>query len=83
MGWLCFFFFAALAVPAIVKGLIQAAKNKESAELRQKDPELWLRAKQIEHEERLMEHQKRVTSHNGIRTGIGIGAFILRILMKG
>ena len=82
MGWLCFFFFMVLAVPAIVKGLKESAKNKELEDLKQKNPEVWVQLKQMEHEERLIEHEKHQMRHDSMKTGVGIGAYLLRIFTK-
>jgi hypothetical protein len=72
----------ALAVPAIVKGLKESAKIKELEDLKQNNPQAWVQLKQMEHEERLIEHEKHQMRHDKMKTGVGIGAFILRIITK-
>lgn len=86
MEWLCFLFFLAMAAAPIAKAITEAARRKEQDEMKQQHPELWVQLKQLEVEERLMEHQKEQQKqqirHDQLKTGIGFGATLLRILTK-
>jgi len=86
MEWLCFLFFLALAVPAVVKALTEAAKKRELEQLKQQNPELWVQLKQMEHEQAMIqqqtEQQKKQIQHDRVKTGIGIGFQILQWMTK-
>jgi hypothetical protein len=66
-------------VPFVIKAMKKASKDRENAELKQRDPEKWMRLQEMEHERQMMQHQKRMMTHDGMKTGIGL---ILRFLTK-
>jgi hypothetical protein len=82
MGLLCFLFVLALAVPAIIKGITEAARKKEEAQLKKDNPKVWLRLKEIEHDKERMAHEQQLEKHQSARQAAGIAAFLIRILTK-
>jgi hypothetical protein len=89
LGMVCLLWVVLMATPLIIRLVMNANKakaaaeaKKEAAELRQRDPEKWMRLQEIEHEKKKMEHEQRVMRHDGMKTSLGVGAFILRMLLK-
>ena len=82
-GWLCgAFIIFGIAVPAIMKAVKAAAKEREEANLKANHPEMWLRQQEMAHEKQMMEHNEKMMRHEGMRTGAGIIATILRIFTQ-
>ena len=59
-------------VPTAIKLLLAYCKKKEEEKLRNANPEVYAHLKQIEHEERMLEHDKKRMRHENIQTGAKI-----------
>jgi len=76
----CFLVFWLMVVGAVVL-LVRSrmAKGRKEAALKEAKPELWLRLKEMEHDQRRLQHENRKM---GVQTGAAIVGFLLRRFMR-
>lgn len=65
-----------MGILLVIGGLVSSHKHREELELREKNPELYLRLKEMEQEQKRIEHEQKRMKHDSINKGIGIGTFI-------
>ena len=82
MEWLFWLFVVVCIACSIIKSIDKANKEKEAENLKYTNPKLYAKLKQIEHEQQIMEHDKKRMKHNQTQTGIGIGYEIVRAFFK-
>jgi hypothetical protein len=71
-----------IALPRYLKHQKEAEKKRQMEEWRRSDPTGYLQMLQIEHEERMMEHDRRRLAADRLKVGVGVGSFILKLLTK-
>jgi len=76
----CCFSFCIFTLPAICKWLSERPKQQEMSELRQANPEIWLRMKEMELEQKRMEQEENRRKHERGKEAANVGLTIGKMI---